>query len=1437
MKRLLTGCLLALSLTGWGQLQFALEDPNVSFPPTTIDSTSTLSFVIINELSLPQEVSLTGLDAPFFPESEVVSIPANDTLSAAIDFTPGEIGSFGDTLIISGNVFGMDTLIFTGEGALPIVNVGVAHVDFGIVSINNIHEQLVPITNSGSGSLFIGTPSSDSEYFYSDGNVVVGEGETIDLPIYFTAPLANPYSGLLTFPTSDPYNPSVEVSVEALAISELSGEICGNLSIINSPYQLIGNIFVPENCELTIDPGVVIQGEEYRMEVMGALHANGTEAEPILIDVEAVISHVTSDNCTFTHCNVTERQDAYTESILDEYMVQILAEAHQTDPVSYLQAINANEDDLGFYTLPFMYGYGFDDGSSTYGIPEEYIENGDDGNWQGWSGGSSGSTYNTSSGCCGSSTRDFYSPTFHLSPEFGQSLESFHFDFRVDLRYNCDYDVRLYISVDGGGWYEYWSSSCDFDWTDFTYNWSDFASTHGLSQNPESVSFRFRTYYYYQLYAMELDNFELTHTSPFPGSGYTISSQTYNDLNNYFGVQPPYTSNWDFIQQGLNTGGLELYHTNWTGDHTAWGDDIAVKLDHSVMNGADADSQSNHGIWIQGDNASLEFSNSELAGHPLDGIHIRGNNTTLDGYGWHLASNGDQGFHSTGSCAMALDSINVEFNGDDAFEMLGTSTMDVYQSRVEDNGGDAFEFDGGNSQLTMQYSFLRNNGGDGVEMASNSELDVQNSLIGYNGSNGITTGGAVNVNYANILGNGSRAIHASNFSTLDNSIVWFNGAIPQLSTNNAYAASYCNVQGLNALLTSTAFAWGDECIGTNPALQDSLGHLDPYSPCVDGGMPWEQDAHIPYGLGSSRADMGMYGGPANAYWGGQAPPDGAVVITDIFDIPDDQGGEVGLHFTASPFDFGGLGFNVTHYSIWRDLAVGSDLPTEVESGNWEQIGTVPAQGFNQYGYTAATLVDQMPDETSCLSSFLVIAHTTDDNIYWISEVASVCSIDNLAPDTPDMNGMVVEGSEGMPEAVISWAEVEVEDYFYTTVTNLATGFEATVYGDTLVVDASVEGGLTYDYAAVHVDIHGNVSDPAGLTLMVPGGEDFIPLHAGWNLVSFDRHPDVMPISELTGGLVDGNLQYITGFDGGAQFYDANGLPFLNTLTVLEGGRGYWFKVAQDDTLFVEGPRVLESDLPALVNGWNLVGYVADEDVSVEDYYSELLASEALLYVTGFTEQGVTIFNPGAPAFLNTLTGLTNSMGYWVKVDDGTAGMTTSSNPDFIVLNGSGASNHESIEIVNEAGDVVGVMHALEGGYAMTAAVYGTDPQTGQSTGVRHGEVLRFRQGDRWADETVVFDGSMKHHHVRFHFDQVNAVAQVFPNPTSDRVTFTFTGEGLLNAWDIMDASGRVVAQIAVEGHATSTTMDVSALDAGMYLATPTGDGMSHVEPVTFQVIR
>ena len=425
----------------------------------------------------------------------------------------------------------------------------------------------------------------------------------------------------------------------------------------------------------------------------------------------------------------------------------------------------------------------------------------------------------------------------------------------------------------------------------------------------------------------------------------------------------------------------------------------------------------------------------------------------------------------------------------------------------------------------------------------------------------------------------------------------------------------------------------------------------------------------------------------------------------------------------------------------------------------------------------------------------------------------------------------------MPEAVISWAEVEVDDYFYTTVTNLATGFEATVYSDTLVVDASVEGGLSYDYSAVHVDIHGNVSDTAGLTLMVPGGEDFIPLHAGWNLVALDRHPGLLPIAELTSSLLPGNLEYITGFDNGAQFYEADGLPFLNTLVSLEGGRGYWFKVNQADTLQVAGPRVLESDLAPLEPGWNLVGYVSDDPVAPEAHFSTELLGGELLFVTGFTQEGVTIFNPNAPSFLNTLSELENSKGYWVKMAPEFEGMTTSSNPDFIVLNGSGATGFEDIQVINESGDVVGVLNVLDGGFAMTSALYGVDPENGISRGIRHGESLRFKQGDKWAAETILFEGGMKHHHVNFHFETSPGVAKAYPNPARDFVICSYHGEGMPSAWNILDASGRVVATQPAESVSMATTLDISWLEVGMYFAAPSGNTVMNAEPITFQVIR
>ena len=672
----------------------------------------------------------------------------------------------------------------------------------------------------------------------------------------------------------------------------------------------------------------------------------------------------------------------------------------------------------------------------------------------------------------------------------------------------------------------------------------------------------------------------------------------------------------------------------------------------------------------------------------------------------------------------------------------------------------------------------------------------------------------------------------SQFSTVDNSIIWFNGGASDDHGQCVYAVSYTNVQGINALLTSTGFAWGDGCIGTDPVLADDQGHLDPYSPCVDGGMPWEQDAHIPYGLGSSRADMGMYGGPANDYWGGQAPPDGAVHITDVFDIPQDQGGFVGLHFTASPFDFGGLGFNVTHYSIWRDLSLGSDDLADVGSGNWEQIGEVPAQGFSQYGYTAATLVDAYPDEPACLTSFIVIAHTTDDNIYWVSNVAAACSQDNLAPAVPELGGMVLADETDEAIALLSWVLPEEEDYAYTVVTG-DNGFNGTVTnGDTLVTDPSLEPGVIVTYEAVHFDVHGNASETAALALEAPQQKDQITLNPGWNLISTDRS-EIPTLSEVFSGLTPGNLQYVTGFNNGIEFYDPNGFPFLNSLTSLTPGMGYWVKVEEADVLEISGARLDEGYMPALAEGWNLIGYAAEAPESPDVVFADLVDSGDLLYVTGF-DLGVQVYDPLGLPFLNTLSTMRNGFGYWLKSAASTeAGvfsplaeetlLAEQPSPRYDVVNGVselGAHAGEFVDVVNDWGMTVARLSILEGGHLMTTALFGDDPSTVAVEGLLAGETLHFAFRGAVANETLEFGGDMAHKMLSLTFDEVEATMSVFPNPASDAATFRFQMDKDAQVKvTLMDLAGR---QVAVLLHANkgagahAETLDLPEVEAGAY---------------------
>ena len=96
------------------------------------------------------------------------------------------------------------------------------------------------------------------------------------------------------------------------------------------------------------------------------------------------------------------------------------------------------------------------------------------------------------------------------------------------------------------------------------------------------------------------------------------------------------------------------------------------------------------------------------------------------------------------------------------------------------------------------------------------------------------------------------------------------------------------------------------------------------------------------------------------------------------------------------------------------------------------------------------------------------------------------------------------------------------------------------------------------------------------------------------------------------------------------------------------------KVAAADTLVVEGSSISDTFMPALDAGWNLIGYSPQEGEAPESFFSEMIAEENLLYVTGFDE-GVLVYDPNGLPFLQTLLEMQNSFGYWVKTVNGTQG--------------------------------------------------------------------------------------------------------------------------------------------------------------------------------------
>ena len=232
--------------------------------------------------------------------------------------------------------------------------------------------------------------------------------------------------------------------------------------------------------------------------------------------------------------------------------------------------------------------------------------------------------------------------------------------------------------------------------------------------------------------------------------------------------------------------------------------------------------------------------------------------------------------------------------------------------------------------------------------------------------------------------------------------------------------------------------------------------------------------------------------------------DASPTITQVQDVPGDQGGKVTVSWDASPYDVSSHQV-VTGYSIWRGVdrqtppqlflknapssGMSSDF-TQSAGGTtyrirtvnglqttWEWLADVPSHDLKHYSYTAATTSDSSGSGTPYFKYF-VSAQTANSFEYWDSQADSGYSVDNLAPNAPaNVMGSAVAGTVELHWNPNSESDLGGYDVFRGS----APGFNPDTMStyatttDTAYTDSKPSSSGTVYYVVRAVDVHGNQS--------------------------------------------------------------------------------------------------------------------------------------------------------------------------------------------------------------------------------------------------------------------------------------------------------------------------------------------------------------------------
>ena len=301
-------------------------------------------------------------------------------------------------------------------------------------------------------------------------------------------------------------------------------------------------------------------------------------------------------------------------------------------------------------------------------------------------------------------------------------------------------------------------------------------------------------------------------------------------------------------------------------------------------------------------------------------------------------------------------------------------------------------------------------------------------------------------------------------------------------------------------------------------------------------------------------------------------------ITNIQDIPEDQGGWVTVNFLRSVYDTDTLADRGTEsYTVQYNIGDG-----------WVSANFAAAYGVDNYTILCHTPFDSTAYGTGIID-FRVIASMDEGSFVSLTETGY--SVDNLVPQVPE--GLAVDIIDNVFN--LSWEPVSAPDLQYYAIFKTQLGvpfppdpkyFSAEPFLNTIQI-----GDLPEVYAVRAVDFSGNQSFLSG-PIDAPM-QFLVSLSEGWNSLSGYVVPHQPQLDSLFLPIID---QVVFLQDNAGFWYPVHQ---QNTLGQWDTYQGYMIKMSGQGDLIFTG--IIERDKAVMLQqGWNLVPVLSSCDVSIFD---------------------------------------------------------------------------------------------------------------------------------------------------------------------------------------------------------------------------------------------